>query len=329
MHMSDALISPAVGGVFWAGSAAALGYASRRLGRDEQGRAVPLMGVLGAFVFAAQMVNFAIPGTGSSGHLGGGLLLAALLGPHAAFVTMASILSVQALFFADGGLLALGCNIFNMAFTSCYLAYPLVFRPLAGRNPSPARLSLACVTAAVIGLQFGALGVVLQTTLSGISELPFTAFAALMLPIHLAIGLIEGLITTAVLGLVRKAQPGLMEPVSPGVTRPAGKVVAVLAAAALVTAGVLSWQASSDPDGLEWSIARLTGKKELEAPESAAHKAVGSVQEALAFMPDYALKTETKPEEPAKAETSLAGVTGSALTLLLAGGLGWALRRRR
>ena len=74
------------------------------------------MGVLGAFIFAAQMINFTIPATGSSGHLGGGLILTILLGPYAAFLTIASVLMVQALFFADGGLLALGCNIFNLGF---------------------------------------------------------------------------------------------------------------------------------------------------------------------------------------------------------------------
>ena len=116
MHMADALISPAVGGAMWAVSAAAVAWCSKKVKEDLDERKVPLMGVLGAFVFAAMMINFTIPGTGSSGHLGGGLLLAVLLGPHAAFLVIASILVVQALFFADGGLLALGCNIFNLGF---------------------------------------------------------------------------------------------------------------------------------------------------------------------------------------------------------------------
>jgi len=82
------------------------------------------MGVLGAFVFAAQMVSFAIPGTGSSGHLGGGLLLAILIGPSAAFPVMVSVPAVQALFFGDGGLLALGCNILNLGFFTSFVAFP-------------------------------------------------------------------------------------------------------------------------------------------------------------------------------------------------------------
>ena len=110
MHMADALVSPAVGGAFWAAAAGTIAYCSARVRKDLDDRKVPLMGVLGAFVFAAQMINFTIPATGSSGHLGGGLLLAIVLGPSAAYLTIASVLMIQALFFADGGLLALGCK---------------------------------------------------------------------------------------------------------------------------------------------------------------------------------------------------------------------------
>jgi len=129
MHMSDALISPLVGGGMWVVSTGIIAYCSRRLRETMNDAIVPLMGVLGAFVFAAQMINFTIPGTGSSGHLTGGLLLSILLGPHAAFLVMSSIITVQALLFADGGLLALGCNIFNMAFPACFIAYPLHIPP--------------------------------------------------------------------------------------------------------------------------------------------------------------------------------------------------------
>ena len=94
----------------WAASAGLLGWCARRVRQTADARLVPMMGVLGAFIFAAQMINFSIPGTGSSGHLGGGMILAILLGPYAAFLVTASVLAVQALFFADGGLLALGCN---------------------------------------------------------------------------------------------------------------------------------------------------------------------------------------------------------------------------
>lgn len=132
MHMADGFISPAVGCTMWAASAAITTLCARKVRQEKEMRLVPLMGVLGAFIFACQMLNFTIPGTGSSGHLGGGLILAVLLGPYAGFLVMAAILTVQALFFADGGLLALGCNIFNMGFFSCLVAYPFIYRPLAG-----------------------------------------------------------------------------------------------------------------------------------------------------------------------------------------------------
>jgi cobalt/nickel transport system permease protein len=178
MHMADALISPAVGGTMWAAAAGLTVYSAKKLKEGLDDSKVPLMGVLGAFVFAAQMINFTIPGTGSSGHLGGGMLLAILLGPHAAFLTMASILTVQALFFADGGLLALGCNLFNLGFFTCFVAYPLIYRKLVGAQPSRRRVLLSAMTASVVGLQMGACGVVLETLFSGISDLPFATFAA-------------------------------------------------------------------------------------------------------------------------------------------------------
>jgi len=122
MHMADALVSPAVGGIFWAASAYLTAKSSAVAKNDNKSGGAALMGVLAAFVFASQMINFSIPGTGSSGHIGGGLLLAILLGPESAFLSMVSILTVQALFFADGGLLALGCNNINIGFFPCFIA---------------------------------------------------------------------------------------------------------------------------------------------------------------------------------------------------------------
>ena len=137
--MSDALVSPPVFAVTGAVSLVLLGTAIWKVkhprndrrepdARDEH--IVPLMGVMGAFVFAAQMINFSIPGTGSSGHLVGGILLSAILGPWAALLTLASVLVIQCLVFADGGFMALGANILNMAVLSCLVSYPLLFRPL-------------------------------------------------------------------------------------------------------------------------------------------------------------------------------------------------------
>lgn len=168
MHMADALLSPAVGGTMLAVSAGVLAYAVRDVRRNFQESRIPLMGVTGAFVFAAQMVNFSIPGTGSSGHISGAVLLAALLGPSPAFIVMAGVLLIQALFFADGGLLAWGCNLFNMAFFGCFLAYPYLFRPIAGKTLSRPRILAASLVASIVSLELGAFAVTLETLLSAL-----------------------------------------------------------------------------------------------------------------------------------------------------------------
>ncbi len=341
MHMADALLSPAVGTSLWAATAATVAYSSKKLQKDMDEQKVPLMGVLGAFVFAAQMINFTIPGTGSSGHLGGGLLLAILLGPHAAFLTLASVLTVQALFFADGGLLALGSNIFNLGFFPCYLAYPLIYRPLAGRDPSPGRIGIGAVAAAVVGLQLGALGVVSETVLSGVSELPFASFALLMQPIHLAIGVVEGLVTATVVVFVWRNRPEVLEAAGGG--RSLGgvslrKVLLALGVVAVALGAGLSWFASSHPDGLEWSIARLTGSGELEGGEGDIREELGKAQERLSFLPDYGFRASDSAgpvEAPQGGSwpavdpgTSVSGVVGGLLTLVVAALIGWLLRRR-
>ncbi|MBT3292001.1 MAG: cobalamin biosynthesis protein CbiM, partial [Victivallales bacterium] len=292
MHMADALLSPVVGGAMWAATGTAMGYSARRIGKDMDVRKTPLMGVLGAFVFAAQMINFTIPGTGSSGHLGGGMLLAILLGPYASFLVMASILTVQALLFADGGLLALGCNIFNLGAVPSFIVYPLICRPLLGRTATPGRLTGAGVVSAVLALQLGALGVVLETCLSGVSELPFMSFLAVMLPIHLAIGLVEGVVTAAVVNFVWKAEPGIIS-LRMDRTPAAGKLkpvmVGLLAVAAL-TGVIVSWCASQYPDGLEWSVAKITGSEEVEHEATSVHAALASFQEKTAILPDYGFR---------------------------------------
>ncbi|WP_343066737.1 energy-coupling factor ABC transporter permease [Dissulfurirhabdus thermomarina] len=325
--MADALLSPGVGAVMWGAAAAGVGHAARRLRSAPEGRA-SLMGVLGAFVFTAQMINFAIPGTGSSGHLVGGLLLAVLLGPHAALVVMTSILAVQALFFADGGLLALGANIANMGLVPCYVAYPL-YRRLAGADPTPARRAAAAVAAAVAGCEIGALGVVLETTASGIASLPAGTFLLLMLPIHLPIGLVEGGVTAAVVSYLAQARPEWAAG-GPASAAGAGRgLLAAVAAAAVVTGGCLAWTASDLPDGLEWSVARVTGtagEAGVAGAVSRAHDLFSGLQERTAFLPGYAFRSPAAGE---RLGTSVSGLVGGGLTLALAGLFGWAISRRR
>lgn len=330
MHMADALLSPAVGATMWAASAAALAWSARRVQAQGEPRLVPLMGVLGAFVFAAQMINFSIPGTGSSGHLGGAMLLAALLGPHAALVVIASVLTVQALFFADGGLLALGANIFNLGVLPCFVAWPLVHRAIAGDGTSPRRVAAGAAVAAAVGLLLGAAGVVVQTVASGISALPLGAFALLVLPIHAAIGVVEGLVTAAVLLFMLRAQPELLA-LARVPAAPRRRLLAALAMAAAVTAGGVSSFASSAPDGLEWSIAKVTGETELAAPSTTTHDLLARWQEAASWLPDYQLHgaADAAPAGPLDAGTALAGLVGGTLTLLTVAALAALLARRR
>jgi len=344
MHMADALLSPAVGGTFWAGTIGTIGYASKKLKEHPDDRKIPLMGVLGAFIFASQMINFTIPGTGSSGHLGGGMILTVLLGPHAAFLVMASVLTVQALFFADGGLLALGCNIWNLGFYPCFVAWPLIYKPLAGGGRSPQRILLASMASGIVGLQMGAFSVVLQTLLSGKTALPFTTFLLMMQPIHLAIGVVEGFVTAGVINYVRAARPEILDSSDSSAPLAAGislrNVLIGIVALAIVTGGALSWFASAHPDGLEWSIAKVTGKGELPEQEHGIPAALKSVQEKTAFLPGYGFKPpanepKAKEEVPSwpnvDAGTSVSGLIGGVLVLAMALGIGWLIRafRRR
>ena len=320
MHMVDALLSPAVGVSMWGATTGAIAWSSKRLRREGDDRKVPLMAVLGAFVFTAQMIKIAIPATGSCGHLGGALLLAILLGPHAAFLGVASVLVVQALFFADGGLLALGCNIVNLGALTAFVAYPLVYRPLVRRG----RHLLATIAAAVVSMQLAAFGVVVETFLSGISALPFTSFLLLMQPIHLAVGLVEGVLTATIIAFVCRARPEIEAQVM--ATRPLanlplrGLVLAFLAAA-LLTGGVLSNFVSEHPDGLEWAISRVTGSEELAPPTDGLHPLLANLQGQLTLFPGG-------PATTAAPAAGTVGLVGGAVTLLLCLLIGLLLRKR-
>ncbi|WP_418991213.1 energy-coupling factor ABC transporter permease [Alistipes sp.] len=322
--MSDALVSPPVFILTGAVSLALLGTAVWKVKRERNDRPangrerehlLPLMGVMGAFIFAAQMINFSIPGTGSSGHLVGGILLAAILGPWAGLLTLASVLVIQCLLFADGGFMALGCNILNMAVLSCLVAYPLVFRPLMKPNASAARILTASLLASVVSLELGAAAVTLETELSDITALPTGRFLLFMLPIHLVIGIGEGLATAAVIGVVQRYKPELL---AEAATQPApgrrklGKALAVIALAALLIGGSFSWLASSKPDGLEWSIEKVTGGTDLEAAEEGLHGTSARIQQTTALMPDY--------------DTSLAGIIGSGAILAAVFGASYLMR---
>jgi cobalt/nickel transport system permease protein len=337
MHMADALLSPQVGVGMYAASVAAIAVATAKIKKDDFGESkVPLMAVSGAMVFAAQMINFTIPGTGSSGHIGGGILLAALLGPFAGLLALAAVLVIQCLVFADGGLLALGCNIFNMGVIPCLFIYPLLFRPILSPSPTVKRIWIGSVAGVVIALQLGAFGVVLETTGSGIAALPFSAFLVLMQPIHLAIGVVEGIVTAAILNFVYAARPDILTTAAYGSSAPAlasrrtkspKTVIIVFACIAVILGTSISLLASAYPDGLEWSMERVAGTTELETGSSTIFSAFSGVQERLSFMPDYDFASGEGTGTPA------AGLIGAALVFVIAGAAGLAIhaykKRRR
>lgn len=349
MHMADALLSPVVGGVMWAATAGVAAYSIKKIQDDMDEKKIPLMGVMGAFVFAAQMINFSIPGTGSSGHIGGGMLLAILLGPQAGFLTMASILLIQSLFFGDGGLLAFGSNVFNLGFYTCFIAYPLIYKWFTRKGLTSKRIFVASMISALIGLQLGSFSVVLETLMSGKTELPFGTFVLLMQPIHLAIGVVEGLVTAAVVTFVWQARPEILEKTARGEALGSisiKKVITRLAIGVVLIGGGLSWFASSNPDGLEWAMVKTAGTAELKATDGI-HRILSDLQSKTAFLPDYGFneakndseKGTVAAEEAGKARlagnagTSVSGIVGGALTLALAAFIGivisWVKRRKK
>ena len=310
MHMADALLAPAVAATMYVASGSVAGISVHKLRKDDEPQKLPTMAVTAALVFAGQMINYTIPGTGSSGHMCGGMLLSALLGPYAGFLSMIVILAIQCLFFADGGLMALGANIWNMAFYGCFVGFFLIWRPIMRSNwfsnmgekaAQRMRIIVASVIGCVVTLQLGAFSVVLETTLSGITELPFGAFVALMQPIHLAIGLVEGLITAAVL-----------------------------------VGGGLSLLASGNPDGLEWALfgneeggyGQNMGLDEDDfGVKSDAADTAESIQESTSFLPDYAF-----PDSESPVGTTVSGIVGSAMVAAVAVGiclLGGFFRKRK
>lgn len=320
MHMADALVIPAVAGTMYAASAVAAGYSVRKVRMENEPAKIPVMGIMGAFVFATQMINFTIPGTGSSGHLCGGMLLSALLGPYAGFLTMIGVLLIQCLLFADGGLLAFGCNVWNMAFYGCFIGALLIWKNMMKHGASKTKITAASIIGCIVTLQLGAFSVTLETLASGVTELPFTAFVSVMQPIHLAIGLVEGLITAAVLCFVYEARPQLLWGIgrkqSSEVISSKGKAklsykktLVSLAFAAVVIAGGISLAASANPDGLEWSIEKITGSTELEAAGSA-HQTAQQIQQTTSLLPDYAFK-----DSESVLGTSFSGIVGGLIVV--------------
>ena len=207
LHAPDGFLSVPVAAAMWVVAIIVIAISVRRASRTFDERAVPLMGVTAAFIFAAQMLNFPVLG-GTSGHLLGAVLAAVLLGPWAGTLVMASVIAVQALLFQDGGLLAMGANIVNMGLVGTiggYAIYRAVARALGGEERS--RLPAAAV-AAWSAVMLGAAATSLELAVSGTTTLAVVLPA--MLGTHTLIGIGEALITVGALALIGSARPDLL-----------------------------------------------------------------------------------------------------------------------
>ena len=242
MHLGNGIICPVTGIPMLAIAGVSAIWALKKARKDFKRENIPQAAALTAFVFALQMINFTIPSTGSSGHIIGAVLLAALLGPYAAFLAICAILTVQAVFFADGGLMALGCNIFNMGFLACFVVYPLVYKPLVNNK----KYALGAFLSSVAALQLGSIAVVAEAYLSGSITSNLASFAALMQGIHLAIGAAEGLFTAAVVYAIMNTK--IRQSI----------LTSVFAISSLVIGAFLAQYASQKPDGLEWSLIKMS-----------------------------------------------------------------------
>ena len=244
MHIPDGVLSLPVWASLDAVALPAVGYVARLASRNVEEKGIPLLGVMGAFVFAAQMINFPV-GVGTSGHLVGAALLAITLGPVAASLVMTAILMTQALIFQDGGVLALGANVINMAIAGVAAGF-LPYHYWGGGAWRRASIFLGgafsvMVSASLALLQLTFSGVPMGASVVGVSAALFVVNA-----------LLEGAITLAVAEGIESINPGWLRKPSTQSGKLAG-IIAVIAIL-LAAAGVLFTSAS--PDGLDWLLAR-------------------------------------------------------------------------
>lgn len=307
MHIPDGFLSTLVSLVLWAATIVVVAIALRRVGRDLGERQVPLMGVLAAAIFAGQMLNFPVAG-GTSGHLMGAALAAILLGPWAAVIVLTTVVGVQALVFQDGGLLALGANIFNMGIVGvavAYFAYRTFLKVSGGRTWGVFAGGFA---AAWLSIFVAALGAALQLAISGTS--PANIAVPAMGGIHALIGLGEGLITLGALAFLYAARRDLFQP---GVAAPkGGAAVWLFGLGIAVLLTMLSPLASANPDGLEW-VADQKGF--LETARDPIYN----------LIPDYVFPGLSNEAMA----TIVAGIIGVLLVFAVALGVAYARRSRK
>jgi cobalt/nickel transport system permease protein len=242
MHIPDNFLSLAVSLICWAITIVTLGVAISHTNKSLGERQVPLMGVMAAFIFAAQMINFPVLG-GTSGHLLGGVLAAITLGPWAGMLVMTAVIAVQGLLFQDGGLVVMGANILNMGLLTCAVGYGL-YRSVIGSNRA---VKLAVIgVAAWLSVMAGALFTALQIWLSGNAQVQVIVPA--MLFVHAFIGLGEALITVAAVLFIMRSRPDLLGEGSESAQGSRGWIFTGVLIALVVV--LLSPFASANPDGL-------------------------------------------------------------------------------
>jgi cobalt/nickel transport system permease protein len=288
MHIPDGFMSVTVSIILWIATIVVVGYALKRVNADLGERQVPLMGVLAAAIFAGQMLNFAVAG-GTSGHLMGAALATILVGPWAAILVLTTVVGVQALIFQDGGLLALGANVFNMAIIGVAVSYFVytTIRRLAGQKTWG--IFVGGFLAAWASIVVAALAVALELALSGTS--PANIAIPAMGGIHMLIGIGEGLITLGALALIYATRPDLLN--AGQQHRSGDKVFWVVGLVIALGLAVISPLASSHPDGLEW-VAEQKGF--LDTAQGSAYE----------IIPDYVMP----------------GISNEALATILAGIIG-------
>jgi cobalt/nickel transport system permease protein len=297
MHIPDGFLSVPVAVLAWVVTATFIVVAIRMSSRELDERQVPLMGVLAAFIFAAQAFNFPVAG-GTSGHMLGGALAAILLGPWPALLVMTAVIALQGLVFQDGGLLAMGANIFIMGILTVWVGY-FTYQFLLRFNRY-----LAAFVAGWLSVVVASIVAALLLALSGTSALAIVLPA--MAGVHLLIGIGEGLITAAAVALVAAAMPGVFSEHAAGERTDTGTMVAGGIILALVVGILAVFFASGSPDGLE-RVAEDTGF-------------LGAAQEAaFNIIPDYVF--------PGISSETLGGIVAIILGILLLFAVGYAIAR--
>ena len=339
MHMANELLSIPVATGTLAIAAGSLSFICRKVGQVIAAEKLALMGILGAFVFAAQMVNFQLPAMpGTSGHMVGAVLLAIILGPHLAAIVISSVVIVQCLIFQDGGLLALGCNIINIGLVPSYLGY-FLYRTVTNGRFSSLKVYIGAMLASVIAMEAGAILVAIQAAMSGVLAVPLSTFLITMIGVHFLVGFVEGLVTVTVLAYLQQLRPDIVADSLPGTVRLSkNAVLATLGILAVLIGAGLSLLASDLPDGLEWSYAERPDEPGFESvvsnPDSRI-TAVDDFQSKYSLMPDYSARA-SKLGDVSDQEanlgagwTSFAGIVGSAVTMAVIWLTAWMLRRRQ